>query len=122
MYLNSREVEQANNKRNVIKKHFLKDVRYCNTCNGTGLSNFALTNDGSYIWDGVSFCDTCNGIGYLSWKETITEKLCPLCKGTGRLKDSNKDCPGCHCKGVVDWIQYIMLGGKRKEKQNDKGY
>jgi DnaJ-class molecular chaperone len=120
MYLNPNQIEAVNKKRYVIEKHFLNGVRYCNHCGGTGLDKFALANDGSYIWDGVSFCDKCEGIGYLTWKETLLEKLCPTCQGTGVI-GNNAKCPSCDKKGVVDWVRYIRLGGsKRVSKNKDK--
>lgn len=114
MNLSSTEIVAANNKRKVIQDHFLKGVRFCNHCGGTGLSNVVRSSDGDCSWDGISFCDKCNALGFLNWKETITEKLCPSCLGTGLLEKSNKPCPSCDKKGVVDWIRYIRLGGKRE--------
>lgn len=114
MYLTPDQVEAANNKREAIKKHFLDGVRFCNECGGTGLDAYR-SRDGSYSWDGISFCSNCQGIGYISWKETITEKLCPMCEGTGIYSDET--CSSCNKKGVVDWVRYIRLGGKKKKKE-----
>lgn len=119
MYLTPNEIEAANNKRVTIQKHFLNGVRFCNECGGTGLSGTYRSADGDYSWDGVSFCDNCHGIGYISWKETILEKLCPTCEGTGLITSSNKSCPSCDKKGVVDWVRYIRLGGKKKGKHEN---
>lgn len=116
MYLTPNQVEAVNKKRDVIQKHFLSGVRYCNHCGGTGLDHFSSTKDGGYIWDGVSFCDKCEGIGYLNWKETLLEKLCPTCQGTG-VSENYKTCPSCDKKGIVDWVRYIRLGGKRNKEK-----
>jgi DnaJ-class molecular chaperone len=109
-----REIEAANNKRATIQKYFLNGVRYCDGCGGTGLSGTHRYADGGYSWDGMSYCDKCHGIGYLNWKETITEKLCPICLGTGMAEKSNKNCSSCDGKGIVDWVRYMRLGGKRE--------
>lgn len=108
MYLNPEQIEKANKKRAVILKHFLDSVRFCNECSGTGLKNFSRNETGDSSWDGVSFCDKCEGLGYLSWKETVTTKLCPTCKGTGGYR---RECPTCNGEGVLDWIQFMRVGG-----------
>jgi DnaJ-class molecular chaperone len=104
MYLNPQQVLEANKKRETIQKYFLKGVRLCNDCSGTGLKGVSEF-DGNHCWDGTSFCDKCNGIGYLNWKETILEKLCPNCDGGG--------CKSCDGDGIVDWIRYLRLGRKK---------
>lgn len=107
MHLSEREQQSANRKRDLIHKHFPEGLRLCNSCAGTGLDNFKIMDSGDASWDGYSFCDKCKGIGYLSWKETITHKLCPKCQGGGGYE---KVCTACNGKGVLDWIQYMRVG------------
>ncbi len=102
MELSGNQQRIANKRRKIIQDNFV-NVRLCNKCKGTGLGNF-YKHDGDYSWDGTSFCDKCEGVGYLSWKETILVKLCPKCKGGG--------CETCNDKGVLDWVQYMRVGGK----------
>jgi DnaJ-class molecular chaperone len=108
MHLSEREQISANKKRALISKHFPEGIRLCNDCSGTGLDNVHFLN-GDASWDGYSFCDKCKGIGYLSWKETITMKLCPKCQGGGGYE---KVCSTCNNKGTLDWIQYMRVGDK----------
>jgi len=103
---------KANKKRDLIRQNFSESIRPCNHCNGTGLDNIASL-EGDYAWDGSSFCDHCEGIGYLSWKETMTKKLCPRCKGYGKI--GNTPCSGCHGEGLVDWLRYMMIGGSKEK-------
>jgi len=97
----------------VITKHFLEGVRLCNDCAGTGLDNVKFLDNGNDAsWDGASFCDKCEGVGYLKWEETVTHKLCPSCKGGGGYEQV---CTTCLGQGVLDWIQYMRVGGNNGE-------
>jgi len=50
MYLSEMELLATNKKREVISKHFLKGVRLCNDCSGTGLDNVQFLS-GDASWD-----------------------------------------------------------------------
>ena len=43
-------------------------------------------------------------------------KLCPYCKGGGLNSNSDEKCSKCKGEGILDWIQYMRLGGKNNGK------
>ena len=112
MYLRETDQKIANKKREVIQNSdaHLECHRKCEKCSGTGLS-CTYGFDGSYSWDGVSFCEDCNGTGYIMFKDTVLLKKCPECNGSGDSQ-AHQLCDACGGKGILDWIQYMRMGGK----------
>ena len=46
----------------------------CKNCEGTGLKNYTISDDGTIIWrawDGGEFCDECEGYGKFDWVSYI---------------------------------------------------
>ncbi len=109
MHLSPTEQRIAEQKRNLIQSSdiHLECHRKCEKCSGTGLDNISNLN-GDYSWDGVSFCKQCNATGYIMFKNTMILKKCPHCDGAG--------CDKCNNKGILDWIQYMRVGGKKNGK------